>query len=33
MQSAVEYYEGENYVPEWSVLWVVVPKIVGRGIV
>lgn len=33
MQSAVEYYEDEytDYVPEWSVLWVVVPKIDADG--
>lgn len=31
MQSAVEYYEGEDYVSEWSVLWVVVPKIDADG--
>ena len=31
MQSAVEYYEGEDYVPEWNVLWVVVSKIDADG--
>lgn len=33
MQSAVEYYEDENTddVPEWSVLWVVVPRIDADG--
>lgn len=31
MKSAIEYYDGEDYVPEWNVLWVVVPKIDADG--
>lgn len=31
MQDAIEYYEEKDYVPQWSVLWVVVPVIDADG--